>query len=84
MIGLFPVVLRGELGLIKAMTHSVEISQQGEVTLVTLNRPDVRNAVDAPTARALHAAFLAFDADDRARVAVFHGANGHFCAGWDL
>ena len=66
------------------MTNSVEISQQGEVTLVTLNRPDVRNAVDAPTARALHAAFLAFDADDSSRVAVFHGANGHFCAGWDL
>ena len=78
------MVLRAGLGLIKAMTHSVEISQQGEVTLVTLNRPNVRNAVDAPTARALHAAFLAFDADDSARVAVFHGANGHFCAGWDL
>ena len=66
------------------MTNTVEISHQGEVTLVTLNRPDVRNAVDAPTARQLHAAFLAFDADDSARVAVFHGANGHFCAGWDL
>ena len=52
--------------------------------MVTLNRPDVRNAVDAATARALHAAFLAFDADSSARVAVFHGANGHFCAGWDL
>ena len=84
MIGLFPVVLRGGLGLMNTMTNSVEISQQGEVTLVTLNRPNVRNAVDAPTARALHAAFLAFDADDSARVAVFHGANGHFCAGWDL
>ncbi len=84
MIGLFPVVLRGRLGLMEAMTNSVEISQHGEVTLVTLNRPDVRNAVDAPTARALHAAFLAFDANDSARVAVFHGANGHFCAGWDL
>ena len=66
------------------MTNSVEASRHGEVTLETLNRPDVRNAVDAPTARQLHAAFLAFDADDSARVAVFHGANGHFCAGWDL
>ncbi len=66
------------------MTNSVEVSQHGEVTLVTLNRPNVRNAVDASTARALHAVFLAFDADDSARVAVFHGANGHFCAGWDL
>jgi enoyl-CoA hydratase len=66
------------------MTNSVEVSQHGKVTLVTLNRSDVRNAVDAPTARALHAAFLAFDVDESARVAVFHGANGHFCAGWDL
>ena len=66
------------------MTNSVEVSHHGEVTLVTLIRPDVRNAVDAPTARALHAAFLSFDADHSARVAVFHGANGHFCAGWDL
>lgn len=54
------------------------------VTLVTLERPQVRNAVDAATARALHAAFVAFEHDDTADVAVFHGAGGHFCAGWDL
>jgi enoyl-CoA hydratase len=54
------------------------------ITVVTLNRPDVRNAVDAETARDLHAAFLAFDDDPSSRVAVFHGAHGHFCAGWDL
>ena len=66
------------------MTNSIDIRQHGTTTVVTLNRPDVRNAVDAATARELHAAFLAFDADDDARVAVFHGAHGHFCAGWDL
>ena len=66
------------------MHDSVELHQHGAISVVTLNRPDVRNAVDAATARALHAAFLAFDADDTARVAVFHGAHGHFCAGWDL
>lgn len=54
------------------------------ITVITLNRPDVRNAVDTDTARALHAAFLAFDDDSASRVAVFHGAHGHFCAGWDL
>ena len=52
--------------------------------MVTLDRPEVRNAVDAATAAALYRAFVAFDADGEARVAVFHGANGHFCAGWDL
>jgi enoyl-CoA hydratase len=63
---------------------SVHIEKDGEVTIVTLDRPDVRNAVDSEHAHALHEAFLAFDADARAKVAVFHGAHGHFCAGWDL
>ena len=63
---------------------SLEIEKHGRVTLVTLHRPDVRNAVDAATAQALHAAFMAFEQDDGADVAVFHGAGGHFCAGWDL
>lgn len=66
------------------MNPSVQTEKLGPVTVVTLNRPEVRNAVDQPTARALHAAFVAFDADPEARVAVFHGAHGHFCAGWDL
>jgi enoyl-CoA hydratase len=57
---------------------------QGDIWIVTLDRPEVRNAVDSPTARALHAAFLAFEDDATAKVAVFHGAHGHFCAGWDL
>ena len=66
------------------MTNAVRIERLEQVTVVTLDRPDVRNAVDADTARALYNAFVAFDADAGARVAVFHGANGHFCAGWDL
>ena len=66
------------------MQIPVKTSKHGAVTLVTLDRVDVRNAVDADTARLLCDAFLAFDADPDARVAVFHGANGHFCAGWDL
>jgi enoyl-CoA hydratase len=66
------------------MKTPVRIDKDGAVTVVTLDRPQVRNAVDADTARQLYDAFLAFDADDQASVAVFHGANGHFCAGWDL
>ena len=65
-------------------SHSVRSEKQGDITIVTLDRPEVRNAVDSATARALHEAFLAFEADADARVAVFHGDNGHFCAGWDL
>src|SRR5688572_30378800 len=65
-------------------TENVRVERLGAVTVVTLDRPEVRNAVDSTTARALYEAFLAFDADDAALVAVFHGAHGHFCAGWDL
>jgi len=63
---------------------TIHTSHDQHVTVITLARPDVRNAVDAETARALHAAFIAFDDDPNASVAVFHGAHGHFCAGWDL
>ena len=63
---------------------TVELEKQGDVTVVTLVRPDVRNAVDGVTAQALHQAFVDFDQDDTARVAVLHGAHGHFCAGWNL
>ena len=66
------------------MQQRVRIEKLDQVTVVTLDRPDVRNAVDAQTARELYQAFVDFDADAGARVAVFHGANGHFCAGWDL
>jgi len=66
------------------MNPSVTSEKHGNITVVTLARPEVRNAVDVGTAAQLYAAFLAFDADPEARVAVFHGANGHFCAGWDL
>ena len=64
--------------------ESVRCEKHGPVTIITLHRPEVRNAVDSDTAHRLHEAFLSFEADDAASVAVFHGANGHFCAGWDL
>lgn len=54
------------------------------IATITLNRPDKRNAVHRPMAQALRAAFERFEADDDLRVAVLHGAGGHFCAGADL
>ena len=63
---------------------TVGVEQRDDITIVTLNRPDVRNAVDPATARALAEAFVAFDRDENARVAVFAGAHGTFCAGADL
>jgi len=63
---------------------AVRIEAVGPVCVVTLDRPQARNAVDGPTARALADAFRTFDADPSMAVAVFVGANGTFCSGADL
>lgn len=63
---------------------TVLTSKRGPVTIVTIDRPDVRNAVDSPTARALRAAFEEFEADQHQLVAVLTGSGETFCAGFDL
>jgi enoyl-CoA hydratase len=63
---------------------SVTVTNDGPVRIVTLDRPEVRNAVDSEHAKALYDAFRGFDGDDSAAVAVLHGAGGVFCAGADL
>jgi enoyl-CoA hydratase len=63
---------------------TVRVEHDGPVTIVTIDRPDVRNAVDRATAEALADAFRAFDEDDDRDVAVLTGAGGAFCAGADL
>lgn len=63
---------------------SVLIDHDGAVTIVTIDRPAKRNAVDPATADALRDAFTAFAADENARVAILTGSAGHFCAGFDL
>ncbi|MFC7546433.1 crotonase/enoyl-CoA hydratase family protein [Plantactinospora sp. GCM10030261] len=62
----------------------VRVEHAGPVTTVILDRPESRNAVDGPTARALADAFRAFEADPTAAVAVLCGAGGTFCSGADL
>ncbi len=63
---------------------NLRIERAGPVTTVILDRPAARNAVDRPTATALANAFLEFERDETARVAVLWGAGGNFCAGADL
>jgi len=63
---------------------TIRVEVDGPVTIVTIDRPEVRNAVDGPTADALAAAFREFDADDSRAVAVLTGSGGYFCAGADL
>jgi enoyl-CoA hydratase len=65
------------------MTKVVQ-QRDTDVLIVTINRPEVRNAIDRETAGALAAAFGDFDADDSLSVAVLTGAGGCFCAGADL
>jgi enoyl-CoA hydratase len=66
------------------MAMSVRVEKNGPVTTVILHRPEVRNAVDGPTAEALATAFREFDADPDAKVGVLFGEAGTFCAGADL
>src|SRR5258707_5529550 len=63
---------------------SVRVERAGTVTTVILERPEVRNAVDGPTAAALAQAFREFDVDPDAAVAMLYGAGGTLCAGADL
>src|SRR6266446_5130032 len=65
-------------------SNSVLVERDRKVSIVTINRPEVKNAVDSATARALAEAFEAFDRDDSLNVAILTGAQGAFCAGADL
>ena len=66
------------------MAGLIKEEQRGRIAIVTIDRPERRNAVDLPTARALYDAFKAFDADGAVDVAILTGAGGNFCAGADL
>ena len=66
------------------MAAAVRIERDGPTATVVLERPEVRNAVDPPTAAALASAFAALDGDDTVSVIVLWGAGGTFCAGADL
>jgi 1,4-dihydroxy-2-naphthoyl-CoA synthase len=62
----------------------VKVSRLGHITVVSINRPHARNAIDVPAGKSLLEAFKQFDADDNQRVAVLTGEAGHFCSGFDL
>ena len=64
--------------------NKVLLRREGAVAIVTLNRPDQRNAIDAETSAGLRAAFDEFERDPALRVAVLTGAGPVFCAGMDL
>jgi len=63
---------------------TITVEHKNQVAIITINRPERRNAVDSATAQALFEAFQSFDADPALSVAILTGANGNFCAGADL
>jgi enoyl-CoA hydratase len=64
--------------------NKLRTERDGEILVVSLNRPEIRNAVDEETAAGLYEEFRRFDADDGLKVAVLCGEGEHFCAGADL
>lgn len=68
-----------------AETQAVLIDKTDDgITTITINRPRRKNAIDGPTGKRLTEAFVAFENDPNQKVCVFYGANGTFCAGFDL
>jgi enoyl-CoA hydratase len=63
---------------------SITVKKKGQIQTIMINRAEVKNAVDGPTASALAKAFREFDDDDESYVAVLCGAGDTFCAGADL
>jgi enoyl-CoA hydratase/carnithine racemase len=67
------------------VSREVRYERVGPAAVLTIDRPERRNAVDAAAAEALRAGHAAFEADDGARVLILTGAGGvAFCAGFDL
>ena len=63
---------------------SILVSRDSDITIVSINRPEARNAVNPEMAEAMFQAFVAFDRDASQKVAILTGIPGAFCAGFDL
>ena len=66
------------------MSDAVVTTADGAALVITLNRPDVKNAIDSALSIGVLQAFERLDSDDNLRVGVLTGSGGHFCAGLDL
>ncbi|MEM6316336.1 MAG: crotonase/enoyl-CoA hydratase family protein [Bacteroidota bacterium] len=63
---------------------NIIVQKEGQITIILINRPNVKNAVDGETAQELADAFRNFDQDEDSYVAILGGLGGTFCAGADL
>ncbi|MFC8509653.1 crotonase/enoyl-CoA hydratase family protein [Streptomyces sp. NPDC057411] len=65
-------------------TEHLSIRREGATLVLTLNRPEAKNALSLPMLVGLYDGWLEADADDTIRSVVLTGAGGSFCAGMDL
>ncbi|XP_035723668.1 short-chain-enoyl-CoA hydratase-like [Vespa mandarinia] len=63
---------------------SIIVNKSDKITLIAINRPEKKNALDSATAQLLCDALDEFDKDENAVVGVLHGIGGNFCSGFDL
>jgi len=66
------------------MSHTVTTERDGPVWVITICRPEMRNAIDRATSEAIAQAMDELDSDPDLRVGILTGAGGHFCSGMDL
>src|SRR2546429_3248990 len=66
------------------MGEHLVVERDGAVLVLTMNRPEARNALTPEMLTRLEDAWVAAEADDGVRAVVLTGAGGHFCAGADL
>jgi len=66
------------------MSNSVTVERQGQVLVVTITRPEMRNAIDRATSEAMAEAMDQLDSDQSLSVGILTGAGAHFCSGMDL
>jgi len=66
------------------MSNKITVKKIDHITIITINRPEVRNALDCESMDALTEQVRLFEADENARIAILTGAGGNFCSGADL
>ncbi len=66
------------------MSHTVTTEREGHVLVITVCRPEMRNAIDRATSQAIAQAMDVLDSDSNLTVGILTGAGAHFCSGMDL
>uniref|UniRef100_A0A182VZL8 Enoyl-CoA hydratase n=1 Tax=Anopheles minimus TaxID=112268 RepID=A0A182VZL8_9DIPT len=74
----------GKERMANSSEEAIVVEKENNITLIGINRPKVRNAIDVVTGKKLSVAIADFESDPKADVGVLHGIGGSFCSGYDL